>query len=80
MLAAILSARARGRAAQFCIWIAVTLLIAMIGFSRIYLGVHYPSDVIAGYCAAAVWVGMVAFLDRTLERRKCRAEKAAWWS
>jgi undecaprenyl-diphosphatase len=66
MLAAILAARARGRGAKFCVWMAAVLLVGMIGFSRIYLGVHYPSDVIAGYCAAVVWVGAVGFLDRTL--------------
>jgi membrane-associated phospholipid phosphatase len=32
--------------------------------------VLYPSDVIAGYCAAAVWVGAVGFLDRTLKSRE----------
>ncbi|MDC3417430.1 phosphatase PAP2 family protein [Aquibacillus salsiterrae] len=31
-------------------------LIIAIGFSRIYLGAHYPSDVLAGYLAGAVWV------------------------
>jgi undecaprenyl-diphosphatase len=45
---------------------AAVLLIGMIGLSRIYLGVHYPSDVIAGYCAATLWVGTVGFLDRSL--------------
>jgi undecaprenyl-diphosphatase len=73
ILAAILAARARGRGAKFCIWMAAVVLVGMIGFSRIYLGVHYPSDVIAGYCAAVVWVGAVGFLDRTLttgEREK----------
>jgi len=72
-LAAILAARVRGRSAKFCIWTAAVVLVGMIGFSRIYLGVHYPSDVIAGYCAAAVWVGAVGFFDRTLrtgEREK----------
>jgi len=47
----------------------------MIGLSRIYLGVHYPSDVIAGYCAGAVWVGAVGFLDRILmDHRKVETE------
>ncbi len=31
-------------------------MILLIGISRIYLGVHYPSDVIAGYMAGAVWL------------------------
>lgn len=32
------------------------LLILLIGFSRIYLRVHYPSDVIAGYCFGIAWL------------------------
>jgi undecaprenyl-diphosphatase len=66
MLAAILAPLARGRVAKFSIWMAAVVLIGMIGISRIYLGVHYPSDVFAGYCAAIVWVGAVGFLDRSL--------------
>jgi len=66
VLAAILAARARGKGAKWCIWTSAALLIGMIGYSRIYLGVHYPSDVIAGYCAGAVWVGAVVFLSRIL--------------
>ena len=64
VLAAILAARANGRAAKWCIWTGAVLLIGMIGYSRIYLGVHYPSDVIAGYCAGAVWVGAVGLLNK----------------
>ena len=66
ILAAILAARARGWGAKFCVWMGAVVLVAMIGVSRIYLGVHYPSDVVAGYCAGAVWVGAVGFLDRNL--------------
>ncbi len=79
ILAAILAPRARGRGAKFCVWMSAVILVGMIGFSRIYLGVHYASDVIAGYCAAAVWVGAVGFLDRTLmngKREKLEGQQA----
>lgn len=36
------------------------LLVLLIGYSRLYLGVHYPTDVLAGYLAAPLWVGTVA--------------------
>jgi undecaprenyl-diphosphatase len=64
VLAAILAARASERVAKWCIWMGAVLLIGMIGYSRIYLGVHYPSDVIAGYCAGAVWVAAVGLLNK----------------
>jgi membrane-associated phospholipid phosphatase len=35
------------------------ILIAAIGFSRIYLGVHYPSDVAGGFAVGAAWVATV---------------------
>jgi undecaprenyl-diphosphatase len=44
--------------------------VAAIGFSRIYLGVHYPSDVIAGYLAASLWVSTLMALDRLRVGRK----------
>lgn len=32
------------------------VLVLLIGFSRLYLGVHYPTDVLAGFLAAPLWV------------------------
>ena len=37
-------------------WPATVILVAAIGGTRIYLGVHYPTDVIAGYLVGAAWL------------------------
>jgi undecaprenyl-diphosphatase len=50
-------------------WSAAAGLIGLIGLSRIYLGVHWPSDVIAGYAAALIWMGAVRVLALRLEGR-----------
>ena len=42
------------------------LLVLLIGISRIYLGVHYPSDVIAGYIAGFIWFLSAILLDKTV--------------
>lgn len=52
---------------------AITLLffgslIFLIGFSRIYLKVHYPSDVLAGFAAGFIWLLISVFLINAIER------------
>jgi len=41
---------------QWLLGIISVILILMIGLSRIYLGVHYPSDVIAGFSLGFSWL------------------------
>jgi len=48
-------------------------MVAMIGLSRVYLGVHWPSDVIAGYAAALIWMGAVRVLAMRLEGRRTKS-------
>jgi undecaprenyl-diphosphatase len=52
---------------------AAGLLVALICFSRIYLGVHYLSDVTAGFLAGIVWLGSCLFAVAALRRRNTRA-------
>jgi len=57
LLAAIETSRMHSRTAKMLVWAGAACFAVLIGFSRVYLGVHYPTDVIAGYAAAIVWVG-----------------------
>ncbi|MDR3719846.1 MAG: phosphatase PAP2 family protein [Bryobacteraceae bacterium] len=54
--AVLLSSSQEKRWIRIAIWTFASALVVTIGYSRIYLGVHYPSDVLAGYLAALVWV------------------------
>ena len=54
--AALFTADQKKRWVRIAIWTIAVVLVVAIGFSRIYLGVHYPSYVLAGYLGALVWV------------------------
>jgi membrane protein DedA with SNARE-associated domain/membrane-associated phospholipid phosphatase len=50
------------------------LLVVLIGFSRMYLGVHYFSDVLAGYAAGGVWLSALITGAETIRRSKKEAK------
>ncbi|HZX90838.1 MAG TPA: phosphatase PAP2 family protein [Rudaea sp.] len=60
----------RWRIATVC---AAALLVALICFSRIYLGVHYLSDVVAGCLAGLVWLVSCLMAVDALRHRQLRA-------
>jgi undecaprenyl-diphosphatase len=52
-------------------WTLISLLIiliALIGISRIYLRVHFASDVIAGYCVGFLWLVFAIWLLNRMEK------------
>jgi undecaprenyl-diphosphatase len=63
-LAWIITNRIENPAAKAGIWLISLMLVLLIGLSRVYIGVHYPTDVLAGYAAAAVWTVGVMSTDR----------------
>lgn len=48
---------------------------SMIAVSRVYLHVHYASDVIAGFCLSVLWLTISIFVLQNLERRKIIMKK-----
>lgn len=68
-LAALLArVQARRRMRAYLIGIAVFMTLA-IGMSRVYLGVHWPTDVIAGWCAGVSWALVCWVAAVSLQRR-----------
>lgn len=69
VMAGLIAARVQSLALRIAVGVAAGVLVIAIGVSRIYLGMHYPSDVLGGYLAAALWVSALLFLDRWRQSR-----------
>lgn len=55
--------------ARRAIYAIAAVLIGVIGWTRMYLGVHFPSDVIAGYTVGYAWATLCAVLTEAWGRR-----------
>ena len=68
-LGALLMRITEGRLTKFyCMAVAMTVTF-LIGASRVYLGVHYPTDVVAGWLIGFSWALLCWIVERVLERR-----------
>jgi undecaprenyl-diphosphatase len=56
------------------IFAIATVMIAAIGFSRLYLGVHWPTDVIAGYAVGFLWLTLCITMLKLQTQAKAEAK------
>ncbi|HEV8370120.1 MAG TPA: phosphatase PAP2 family protein [Pyrinomonadaceae bacterium] len=73
-LATILTARINNTRINLLTWLISGVIVLLIGLSRIYLGVHYTTDVLAGFAAALIWIAVIRFLEMQFVRRRNRKE------
>lgn len=66
-LGSMLAPAQRGRLRVYVIAVAF-MLASLVGVSRVYLGVHWPSDVAAGFAVGSAWAGMTWLIDRRLQK------------
>jgi membrane-associated phospholipid phosphatase len=51
------------------VYAGAAVLVLAIGLSRVYLGVHYPSDVLGGFTIGGAWVALCLTIIRAVEQR-----------
>jgi undecaprenyl-diphosphatase len=75
-LGALLAQAQASRAIRIYFIVVAVALTLLVGVSRVYLGVHYPTDVLAGWCIGLAWAA-ICWSTMTYFQRRGEIEPAA---
>lgn len=79
VLAIVLGA-GRSSRMKLALWSAAVLVALVVGFSRIYLGAHWLTDVLGGYALGVLWAALVVIVTliapEPVRTRRCRARES----
>jgi membrane-associated phospholipid phosphatase len=78
-LAFVIAASVGSRRAQLLVLSSAIVLVLAIGFSRVYLGVHYASDVLAAYCAGLAWLTLCLLTLLGTSRLRVGQHRSGAW-
>ncbi len=75
-LAWAVTAEVESRKVRITTWTGAVIVALGVGWSRVYLGVHWPSDVLGGWALAAGWLATLVLVDTLRRARRGRTRQA----